>query len=233
MVTTQTFKICTTCKQGKPYSDFVKDKQKKDGFRPYCKACRLADYSKNRDKRLSAIRKYRSKNYDKLLAYKRKFNRENSKRLYQDRKEYYKKYCEENKEQIKERRADYIKKYNLQNREKFRIRLREYRQTEKGRSVNKNYKHKRRQLESHDSDITSRWLSNFIASTNNCAICNDRLNPNGSVYPNGKHLDHIIPLYKGGKHTMDNVRVVCFKCNVSRPKDGSDLFTSNYPNPYL
>jgi 5-methylcytosine-specific restriction endonuclease McrA len=44
-----------------------------------------------------------------------------------------------------------------------------------------------------------------------------------SNQPNSKHLDHIIPVVMGGTHTMGNVRIICRTCNLSRPKDGSDL----------
>jgi hypothetical protein len=42
--------------------------------------------------------------------------------------------------------------------------------------------------------------------------------------PNSKELDHIIPLNIGGTHTIGNVRIICRKCNSSRPIDGSDYF---------
>lgn len=41
--------------------------------------------------------------------------------------------------------------------------------------------------------------------------------------PNSRHLDHIVPLNIGGTHTIGNVRIICLTCNLSRPKDGSDL----------
>jgi hypothetical protein len=40
---------------------------------------------------------------------------------------------------------------------------------------------------------------------------------------NSKQLDHIIPIVLGGTHTIGNVRIICRTCNLSRPKDGSDL----------
>lgn len=35
-------KTCPTCKVTKPFSEFHKDAQKKDGLRLYCKKCRNA-----------------------------------------------------------------------------------------------------------------------------------------------------------------------------------------------
>lgn len=40
--------------------------------------------------------------------------------------------------------------------------------------------------------------------------------------PNSKELDHILPLNQGGTHTHGNVRIICRRCNQTRPKNGSD-----------
>ena len=40
-----------------------------------------------------------------------------------------------------------------------------------------------------------------------------------------KTIDHITPLNKKckGKHVKSNIRFICFKCNITRPKDGRDI----------
>ena len=35
----------------------------------------------------------------------------------------------------------------------------------------------------------------------------------GETYPT---IDHVIPISKGGKDTLDNVRLACWKCNMSK-----------------
>lgn len=55
----------------------------------------------------------------------------------------------------------------------------------------------------------------MIKQTKHCPLCGERAKT--------KHLDHIIPINIGGTHTRGNVRVICAKCNLSRPHDGSDL----------
>lgn len=40
--------------------------------------------------------------------------------------------------------------------------------------------------------------------------------------PASKELDHMVPLVMGGTHTVGNVRIICRRCNVRRPYDGSD-----------
>jgi len=53
-------KKCSKCKIEKPYSEFVKDRQKKDGYRFHCKSCLKEYYQKNRIEKLD---KARARNY--------------------------------------------------------------------------------------------------------------------------------------------------------------------------
>jgi 5-methylcytosine-specific restriction endonuclease McrA len=48
----------------------------------------------------------------------------------------------------------------------------------------------------------------------NCGIVCDK----DAVYPakNFPSLDHVIPLSKGGKHSYDNVQLLCLECNLSK-----------------
>lgn len=43
-----------------------------------------------------------------------------------------------------------------------------------------------------------------------CYLC-DRRVPNHDI-----HLDHIIPLARGGSHTADNLAVTCSTCNIQK-----------------
>ena len=37
---TEQLKVCSSCKEAFPFSDFHKDKSKRDGFCSYCKMCK-------------------------------------------------------------------------------------------------------------------------------------------------------------------------------------------------
>lgn len=73
-----------------------------------------------------------------------------------------------------------------------------------------------------DTDITAPFIAKLWREARRCPMCSVKLTDK-SNQPNSKHLDHIVPVVIGGTHTMGNVRIVCRTCNLSRPKDGSDL----------
>lgn len=58
-----------------------------------------------------------------------------------------------------------------------------------------------------------------------CGICGHLMGPStGGRYDlNMPSIDHILPLSQGGKHEIDNIRVVHLKCNNSRRNNASDM----------
>lgn len=59
------------------------------------------------------------------------------------------------------------------------------------------------------------------AKAKRCPLCQVKL-LDEPYLPASKELDHIIPQGAGGTHTIGNVRIICRKCNITRPHDGSD-----------
>ena len=109
---------------------------------------------------------------------------------------------------------DYFKAYfaNPAKKLKQRIAIKLYKKTPRGRMYRINYDHLRRPGIT-ETDITPEWLVELYNTTKICVLCNVKLS-NDVIYPNGKHLDHIHPLCRGGKHTRSNVRYICANCNV-------------------
>jgi hypothetical protein len=72
------------------------------------------------------------------------------------------------------------------------------------------------------TDITAAFERQLRKQAQCCPLCATRLT-DAPHHPNSKNLDHIVPICMGGTHTMGNVRIICRTCNLTRPKDGSDV----------
>lgn len=72
------------------------------------------------------------------------------------------------------------------------------------------------------TDITAKYERELRRRTLRCGPCGIWMTSKPDQ-PNSKHLDHIVPICMGGTHTMGNVRIICRTCNLTRPKDGSDV----------
>lgn len=80
----------------------------------------------------------------------------------------------------------------------------------------------RRRARCADSDVTAEFVMELRRETSTCVLCDATL-VNRSGRARSKEVDHIVPLAAGGKHVRANLRVICARCNRSRPWDGSDI----------
>lgn len=156
---------------------------------PYCNACRKANTE--HINKWNALNRERSRELNKKSAYR------NKERV----STYAKKWYQENKERIKEQQRNYY--YN--NKDKA------YARSAKRRAIKHNAK----------NDIYTVGYVVAIYGTL-CYICKDEIDlkaPRATKYKGwerGLHIDHVIPLSKGGSNTMDNVRPVHGLCNISK-----------------
>ncbi len=78
-------KTCTCCGLEKPFSDFNKKKQKKDGLSPWCKSCASSKtreyYSKNKDKVSKASSIYYFKNKEVRDSYMIEWRKNNKDKM--------------------------------------------------------------------------------------------------------------------------------------------------------
>lgn len=223
-------KRCSTCGTEKPLDRFCKKAKMKDGLNGQCKDCtaksRALYYQKNHDAMLERASKYyrehppdkaveaaKNKEYRKrnaeAISSRRKANyaantdlqtqnRERARKWYYKNKarqlEIAKKYYAEKSEHIKER----VRKYELANTEKVKT---------WGRI--KANKRRARLLSTEDQYTADDITEIFKLQKGKCANCRKSIS--------GKyHIDHKIPVAKGGSNHRHNIELLCPSCNLKK-----------------
>lgn len=100
-------KTCSKCKEEKPYSEFYKDKTRKDGLEYKCNSCQKSYnkdyYEANKEKCNAQSKAWREANKEKLKAYRKAYYEANKDRINTQTKAYRK----ANKEKIKAKKKAY------------------------------------------------------------------------------------------------------------------------------
>ena len=190
-------KICTKCGVEKELSEFSFRSDAND-YRRQCKQCVSNNAKIRYIKNIESVKEYQILNKDKIQERRKRRYILNSDEIKAKRREY----CKNNPDKIKKQRREYY----LKNQEKVKEIQKNYRKTEAGRMVAKNMKHRRRTA-NKKGDVTTNQLLELQQNEKVCYWCNTSLK--------GKkiHIDHYIPLSKGGKHTLSNLVVSCSTCN--------------------
>jgi hypothetical protein len=181
-------------------------------------------YLKNRKRILEQSKEYRKeyckeyakKNKDKIKEYRKEYYKKNKSKICKQTKKYAKTHPRKKRPltaRRKESHKIYMRKYVMTDKRKKYIS--QYYQSEKFKETNRNNSSKRR-AGCKKTDITAKFLIELKSNTTYCEICGKKLKDN-------IHLDHIIPINIGGLHIKSNVRYVHAKCNLQRPKNGSDI----------
>lgn len=167
---------------------------------------RVKKYRENEaDKVKVQKRQYYLKNKDKINLKSRLYEQENKEAMNEKRKEY----CIANLEKIRTYKAKWLAKDRKINPEKHKENARKYRKTERGKAVQFSDRHRRRTAH-RNGDVSSVELSEIIKNAKVCYWCRESLK-NKKI-----HIDHYIPLSKGGEHTLTNLVVSCSVCNQKK-----------------
>lgn len=164
---------------------------------------------KKRERNRRYMRKWRLANPEKSCERERKWSANNLERKKATSNAWYAANCDKVRERTRARR--------LANPEKFSDYNRVYRATHlaQHRERNRPSAHRRRALISKDviEPITAKQLAAILSDP--CIYCGDP----------SEHIDHVIPLSRGGDHSLDNLVASCAKCNLSK---GAKLPTEWY-----
>jgi hypothetical protein len=215
-------KRCYSCKNFFPATleYFYKNRNKKDGFHDACKLCDRArrkayteahreqehknrkQYRDSHKQELSARKKiYREAHKEHIAAHKKQWQQGESYKTYQKR------YYQEHKEELSQQaRANYLA-HQEERLECQRLYLR----TVQGRMVDKAHKQKRKaQKRASAGSYTAKQLQEQVKrQKSKCYYCKTKL-------PEIYHVDHIVPLARGGSNDISNIVVTCPTCNMSK-----------------
>lgn len=251
-----TTKICTKCNCEKELTEFYFRKDTND-YRKQCKQCASDVSKQNYNEKMEKRKEYQLKNKEKIAKKKKKYYEENKDIFLKKRKKYCidnkelvkqqkRNYYLKNQESVKQKTKDYYrenieqvkikskeyrdnnfeilkekkKQYNKDNIEAVRARHKKYMQTEKGKIIAKNMKHIRRTAEKN-GDVTTKQLKELYQNTKVCYWCNC------SLKNNDIHLDHYVPIAKGGLHTISNLVLACSSCNKSKSSKDPIVFANS------
>lgn len=219
-------KICTKCGETKPRTEFTNSSSKKckDGKFFWCRVCSRAGQKEWRERnaeRISVERraKYAANPEPVREAMRKRYSSDPAARC-ADSKEW----RDKNPEKCKAMARSYYvanaesakaaaRQYHISNRSKNLSggRVRSKAHYEKNKDQYYLRAAARRAMKSGSPGKLSRGIRKrlFDSQGGMCVYC-------GVALCASPHLDHIIPLVKGGAHTDDNVQLLCQSCNLSK-----------------
>lgn len=182
-------KRCTSCGEVKPLDEFGKNSRMKDGIHIYCRPC-------IRQKSAAA----RAANPDAARA----AVRASQARRRDKKSEYTRTYYEANRDRIlarqqQRREQDYERLIQIER--ESRAKRKEWQRPRK----NERQRLRNRQMAERTFLVTEKELRRLYSQP--CFHC-------GSM--DSQSVDHIIPLARGGRHSIGNLMTLCRSCNASK-----------------
>jgi 5-methylcytosine-specific restriction endonuclease McrA len=210
-------KFCKKCSTEKPSSEFSKATREKDGLQPKCKSCD-ADYRRvNSAKIKEYIAIYRSENALKIGEVVREYQAVHKDRLSEKRDEYY----IVNKPSILEK----MRAYHSENKDRIADQHKQYRSANKALIANHARRRRAKVKGAEGSHTADDVLKILESQRRRCATCNKKLSDSGKAK---YHIDHVMPLSKGGTNWPSNLQMLCPSCNLKKnDKDPLDWANQN------
>lgn len=197
-------KVCSSCREWHPLSEFTKLHTSSDGHGYQCRACRRArrraEYERNRDKYIARARKnefaFRERDPEGYRALKRDVAR----RHY-------------HKDAVRSRKLD--KEYRARNRDAVNAYARaQYRKNPEPQKVASRKRarfaaHKRRaRIHANGGELTAaQWRGVCARYDHKCLCCGVR---------KPLTIDHVLPLSMGGSNDVSNIQPLCLECNLQK-----------------
>lgn len=214
-------KQCTKCHEWKDKSAFNRNaRYKTSGLNPVCKMCdsiiRKAQYAANPEHYRKRMRKYYADHPDAyqkgqarkkiVKAWRKPESRVKSAEYKRNHREQARKWQKTYYQKFKDKCRAAIKKWYASH-PNFESEYRRKRYAENPqREIARVHKHQAL-LKNAGTFTQAEWDALCARYGNRCLRC-------GSDGP--LTIDHVIPLSRGGKNTIDNIQPLCHKCNSSK-----------------
>ncbi|MBI2449695.1 hypothetical protein HYV49_05355 [Candidatus Pacearchaeota archaeon] len=98
-------KICSKCKIEKNFSEFYKNKNKKDGLRSQCKDCQKQYHKEHREEKKEYMKQYREMHREEIKQQKKQYNEMHKEEIKQQKKQWH----ENNKEKTRQLKQEKFK----------------------------------------------------------------------------------------------------------------------------
>jgi len=191
------YKTCRSCKANLPTSEFSKCSRSFDSLNGTCKGCAKDYYQRNRDKILAQKSVYYQRKYDDIANYRKQYYKKNQKLLLAQKREFY----QINGDALREKNRAYARN----NRDKMNAYYRKYAVENPDVIRNKRIKRRLRMMDNGIFQVTKRDLRRLLSRQ--CVFCGTKENIT---------LDHVIPVARGGRHSVGNLMPLCLSCNTSK-----------------
>jgi 5-methylcytosine-specific restriction endonuclease McrA len=200
------WKHCPACKGVLPVAEFSRESKRKDGLSVYCKACNKQRFEVNKERIQEQRRRFREANRDALREQYKKFRAGHQERKNEQNKRSYASH--------KDRAIKYMEQYRKNNRETLNENKRQYYKTEQGKMVARAAHSKRKSLKINaiGTHTAQDIAVQFEKQHGQCHWCKKKFISGKNAY----HVDHVIPLSRGGSNDPSNLVLACPTCNLSK-----------------
>lgn len=189
------------CNKGKHFvsiKGFSKSASNNSGLEPYCKTCRSFERVKNAEKINNQRKVYYKNNPQKLIEKSRRHYIKTAEKQCEKSRRYY----AENKEKIQKRRSIYY----AENREMFSA---------------ARHRRRARAIHAQGNFTKEQWFTKLKFFGNRCYLCGVSLENLQT------HLEHRIPISRGGSNWISNIAPACKKCNLTKNNKTEKEFRKN------
>lgn len=219
-------KQCLSCNQVYPATTefFYKDKTRPSGLHVYCKSCQKQKAKQRRIDNIDSLketaRKSRARNYEKIKIRKQKYAKEHPeyerersrKRREKDpegNRKYQREWAKERYQESPEKGRTAAKKWRDNNPEKAREIDREWRKRNPLKVRAKGMRRTARKKNAEGVYTGNDVQKQYQLQKGKCYWCHKKVD---TKY----HVDHVIPLAKGGTNWPSNIVIACPYCNQSK-----------------